>query len=1438
MAGNFTPVLGLSGTTTIDPGASTFSCTGEVTSVIDNGGTPLSSSIADASIASLTGSGLTDLPGDSLSVAGVSFTLGSLAIDRRGAAGGTPQIQLQGSVALLDGLTVAVNGNNFVDIGSSGSSLTGISASLGGSLTVGGVSFNVSDLEVQYAAENNVFTVTGDSAVNVVGVAGLNVDFGGGSTAGLVITNGSLTSLDTTVNTQFAVEGVAFTASDLDFSYTGGTFTLTGGASVQIGNTTGDGFSLSAIFGTAALGTPGSPGYVAAQPGLVIDSSGTLDNLNLTVNSTFTVEDVTFTAAGLDLSYTDTDGGMFTLGGTASVQIGSTTGDEFSLGVTFGSAAIPASDGMPAVPAMPGLVITDTDGTAELDSLNTTVNSTFTVADVTFTAEDLDFSYTYTDPGYTFTLGGGASIQIGATTGDGFSLGVTFGTLAQPGLVIDNGTLENLNATVNSTFTVEDVTFTATDLDFSYANTNTGGIFNLSGSASVQIGDTTNGDGFSLGVTFGSAAIPASDGMPAVSAMPGLVIDDGTLEGLNSTVNSTFTVEDVTFTAQALDFSYAYTDPGYTFTLDGSASVQIGATTGDGFSLDVTFGTLAQGTPGSAGYVAAEPGLVINSGTLDDLNVTVNSTFTVEDVTFTAQALDFSYAYTDPGYTFTLGGSASVQIGETTGDGFSLDVTFGTLAQGTPGSTGYVAAQPGLVINSGTLDDLNVTVNSTFTVEDVTFTAQDLDFSYAYTDPGYTFTLDGGASVQIGATSGDGFSLDVTFGTLAQGTLGSPGYVAAQPGLVINSGTLDDLNVTVNSTFTVEDVSFTAQDLDFSYAYTDPGYIFALGGTASVQIGSQFSLGVTFGTAAIAAIPASTLTPAQPAMPAMPGLVIDSGTLESLNLTVNSTFTVGGVNFDSNGLDFDYETTKSGYSFELTGNAYVDVGSALSLSVTFGSLAQGTPGTPGYLPAQPGLVLTNTNGTVELDSLNATVNSSFTVGDVTFSTDGLDFNYQTTNPGYTFELTGNASVQVGSDLSLSVTFGSLAIGTAGTADYIPPEPGLVIDNGTLNSLNVTVTSSFTVGAVTFGTNGLDFDYETTTSGYTFELTGNAFVDVGSRLSLSVTFGSLALGMPGTPSYVPAQPGLVIDDTNGTVKLDSLNVTVTSSFTVGNVTFGTDGLDFSYVAKTDTFQMTGAAFVNFKVGLNTDKISVDFANDGLLISHGALVSLDVSVTSSFTVGKVTFATDGLAFSYTVATDTFQMTGAATVTVGGISGVPGSGDTVTVDFANNGLVITDGALVSLDVSITSSFMVGPVTFGTNGLEFSYVAATDTFQLTGTTFVMFGGIAGVPGQSGDQIDVTFANNGLVISDGNLVSLDVSVTSDFVVGGVTFGTQNLELVYVPSSETFTLSGTAYAEAFDGLAQLNVTFGVLPKAPRAAQATFRPSRAWSSRTVACRVFT
>ena len=75
--------------------------------------------------------------------------------------------------------------------------------------------------------------MSGTAGVQIGNVNNLTATFGSGGAPGLVISGGSLSSLDMTINSNFQVAGVTFTASGLNFHYDatgGGSFSMSGKA--------------------------------------------------------------------------------------------------------------------------------------------------------------------------------------------------------------------------------------------------------------------------------------------------------------------------------------------------------------------------------------------------------------------------------------------------------------------------------------------------------------------------------------------------------------------------------------------------------------------------------------------------------------------------------------------------------------------------------------------------------------------------------------------------------------------------------------------------------------------------------------------------------------------------------------------------------------------------------------------------------------------------------------------------------------------------------------------------------------------------------------------------------------------------------------------------------------------------------------------------------
>ena len=1087
-----------------------------------------------------------------------------------------------------------------------------------------GLTFDASQLHLAYDSDTNVYELTGPSSLTIPDIGTIDVNLGGGSTHGLVLTGSEFTSLDMTVTSNLTIGGLEFQADDLVLSYQAstGTFVMTGGADFSLKGNTVD----------VTFGGPDSSG-------LVIED-GALASLDMTLDSNISLVGVTFTTNGLRATY-DAAHDQFTLSGSAGVTLGDVT----DLTVNFGGSSTQ------------GLVITN----GALDSVDASVTGNFEVDGVSIAATDLEFQYIVGDS--TFAMTGTASV----TLADDVSFSVTFGHDADPGLVVADSALASLDLTVDANFTVAAVTITATDLEFQYTVSGSDSTFDMTGTASVGLTD-----GVSFSVTFGH------------DADPGLVVADGALSSLDMTVDGEFTVAAVSFTATDLEFQYTVSGSDSTFAMSGTAGVALT----DGVNFSVTFGH------------DAKSGLVITDGAISSLDMTVDADFTVAGVAITAKDLEFQYTVSGADNTFAMTGTASVALT----DGVSFSVTFGH------------DADPGLVITDGALSSLDLTVDGNFTVAAVTFTAEDLEFQYTVNGSDSTFAMSGKASVAL--TNNVSFS--VTFGH------------DSDPGLVITDGAISSLDMTVNGEFTVAAVSVTAQDLEFQYTVSGLDSTFAMFGTASVAIQGLGDLSVTFGH------------------DAKPGLVITDGALSSLDMTVNSTFTVAEVTITAQDLEFQYTVNGADSTFAMTGTGSVAIEGLGDLSVTFGH------------GADPGLVITDG----ALSSLDMTVNANFAVAAVTITAQDLEFKYTVSDS--TFAMFGTAGVAIEGLGELSVTFGHGA------------DPGLVIADGALSSLDMTVNANFTVAAVTITAQDLEFQY--TVSDSTFAMFGTAGVSIQGLGDISVTFG------------FGSNPGLVIQSG----ALQSLDMTVDSDIHVGSVDFSTNGLRFTYTVSNSLFTLAGTAGVSV-TGIGNLSVTFGFdSSPGLVIQSGALQSLDMTVDSKIQVGSVDFSTNGLRFTYTVSNSLFTLAGTAGVSVTGIGNF-----SVTFGFGTNpGLVIQNGALQSLDMTVNSNIRVGSLNFSTNGLRFTYTVSNSLFTLAGTAGVSVSGIG--------NFSVTFgfgSNPGLVIQDGVLQSLDMTVNSQITVAALAFNLNNMNFTYVAATSTFTMTGNA-SVAVANVGSLSVTFG------------------------------
>ena len=1295
---------------------------------------------------------------------------------------------------------------------------------------IAGGTFNATGT-TQYDSAGDTLKISG-SASDVFGAGKtLALTLGNADSPGLVLTGGNLTSLNATgTATNWSISGTTFNAPSVAVTYAAAAgvnpekLTVTGLASLS----QSDIGSLSVTLGTAASGSnPGTTGLVM--------SYGQVTSLDMTLNSNITTGGLTFATNSLRMVYASA-GGTFIMTGASSFALGSS-----NVNVTFGGSD--TANGTTTTTA--GLIVTN----GSLTSLDMTVNSSISVGSLSFNANHLRFQYDTSNGNQVFKMTGASSFTA---TGMG-TVSVLFGSLANgsnlatSGLVVTNGSLTSLDMTLNTDISVSSVRLTTTGLRFTYLAANSQ--FTLAGYSSASVGGMGT-----FNVMFGhlNAATSTYD--------PGLVVQNGSLVNLDMTVNSHVGVGSVDFNLCGLEFTYAQSNQ--TFTMTGSAAITVGGIAG----LSAAFGHSTTVN----GVTTTTPGLIITSGNLQSLDLTVNAGFNVSMVAFGVQDLEFTYqnlsqvpaggysgsgvytgaystaSYSASNYQFSMSGSAYVTVH---GIDAALSVNFGHNRNG--------VVTPGLTINSGNLESLDVSLTADFAVSKVKFGVQDLEFTYQnlsqlttgypYTGSGvythaydtsktynannYQFMMSGSAFVTIGGM-GD---ISVSFGHNRNGVV--------TPGLTINNGNLESLDVTVTAAFTVSKVQFGVQDLEFTYqnlsqlttgypyagsgvytnaydtskTYNANNYQFMMSGSAFVTIGGIGDISVSFGHN-----PNGVVTP---------GLTINSGNLESLDVTITADFTVSKVQFGVQDLEFTYQNLSqissppyagtgvytntydtirtydiNNYQFMMSGSAFVNITGMGQLSVIMGHNRNGV--------VTPGLTINNGN----LESIDVTVNAQFAIQGVIFGVCDLEFTYQNlsqissppyagtgvyTNAydtsktyninNYQFMMSGSAFVNIEGMGQLSVTFGHSRGGVV--------SPGLTINNGNLESIDVTVNAGFGVKGVQFGVQDLEFTYQNTsqlTTGqpynydgiythaydstktyhpenYVFTMSGNTYVTFLGINGLSVTFGHN--NADGTRT-----PGLVV--TNGT--LTSMDMTVNAGFSVGAVSFGLCNLEFTYSnANGGTYSLAGNAYVNI---LEVSQFNVTFGHangngtysPGLVITNGTLTSLDLTISSSFTFAGYTLAQSSLEFQYLHSTDTYTILGSASMNLGFANvSVSANGST-----GGSGIVITHGVVQSFSFVVNSDFGYAGVNIAHGNMLIDYNRSGQTFAITGS---------GSMSLSISTLTITLGGNGkagLLMSNGTVRSFDFTVSNTFGAYGTTFGSVSFEASYANSAYTF--SGTA----------------------------------------------
>jgi hypothetical protein len=927
-----------------------------------------------------------------------------------------------------------------------------------------------------------------------------------------------------------------------------------------------------------------------------------------------------------------------------------------------------------------------------LTGLTTTVTTPFSFEGITVTPQALTVAYSAADQSLEFY----GEVTAADASGD-VSWSGNLGTAGSPGLVVRDGAVSALEMTVDSTISAAGLSLSTAGASLAY--------------------DPANHD---FAIAAGNVSLNAESSLALTGVFHGggLVIKGGTLQSLDVMVGSGLSVAGLSLNTDNVEFIYDEALAQFeieqgTVTVDGS---------GGGPAFTAMFGSNGQ------------PGLVVRDGTLQSVDLSLTGNIAIAGLSLSGAGLALDY---QPGQNSFAITSGSVSL--SAGTSLAFNGTF---------------VGSGLVLENGALQSLDVAVGSSLSVAGLKLDTDNLEFNYDRALD--QFEIQQGTITVDGAAGGPVFTA----------AFGSP----TEPGLVVRDGALQRLDLRLTSTMAVAGLAFSATDLNLDYQ-ADKGAFAITSGTVTATAGGSFSIAGSFTN---------------------DGLVIRDGALSELELKVAGEIVLEGLSVSGNNLLFDYNAV--GQNFEIdTGTVTVKAGSDLSFTGTFGS--QGRPGLVidhGVLRALDvslsgglsvaGLSLNTDNvgfiydealaqfeieqGTVSvagsnggpsfratfgsnnqpglvvrggaLASLDLNVTGDISVGGVDVAGNGLIVDYNAARRDLEIDA-GAVTVKAGSDLSFTGTFGSQG------------RPGLVIDHGVLEALDVTLSGGLSVAGLSLNTDNVEFIYDEALAQFEIEQGTVSVAGSNGGPSFTATFGS------------SNQPGLVVQ---GGV-LRSAELTITSDISVAGLTLSMNGLTLNYVAgmpgRPSEFEIASGSVT---VGAGTDvSFTGTFKDRGLVIQDGALTSLDLTVTGGFSIGGLSFAAQDLTFDYVAAggadASIFEMTGGVTVSL------PGS--TISGTFAGpNGLVIRDGKVQDVDVNINGSITLFGLTLEANNAALDYTAATDQYVISGSVTLsdVFSATVclGTPSQPGLIVDhgrFDVQNFEIDLSDINLGAFEIQKAS-----------------------------------------------------------------------------
>jgi hypothetical protein len=470
------------------------------------------------------------------------------------------------------------------------------------------------------------------------------------------------------------------------------------------------------------------------------------------------------------------------------------------------------------------------------------------------------------------------------------------------------------------------------------------------------------------------------------------------------------------------------------------------------------------------------------------------------------------------------------------------------------------------------------------------------------------------------------------------------------PGLKIKDGTLSRLNITISDSIAMFGVKLISKSLTFKYVRDSSQFVMYGGPVEFIYNNDKSktdSAAVKGNKAVVVKVTLGTDKD--------PGLKIKDGALSRLNITISDSIAMFGVKLISKSLTFKYVRDSSqfvmyGGPVEFIYNndkSKTDSAAAKNHSAVVVKVNLGTDKDPG-LKIKDGI----------LRHLNITISDTIAMFGIKLNSKSLTFKYD--HDSSWFEMYGGPVEFIynnDSKISDSAAKANSKAIYANVGLGNDKDPGLVIKNGSLQHLNISMSSDMNIFGVHSVIHSLNFEYDKKSSW--FKMYGGPVQLIVEKDTIGVSFGG------------STKPGLTLQ--NGQLK--SLTLGVSGTFRIKKLSVQPDNLTVSYNQSNQSIII----YNSLKVAIDGQSIQAklgDSIKPGIEIIKGKLSSLNIAVTSDLKIGGLDFKTKNAGLQYNSDSSYIKLFGSFSVSKLWSASVDIGTQT------NPGIVITDGSKLRIN------------------------------------------------------------------------------------------------------------------------------------------------------------